>query len=482
MNRVLLLAVTALVLPAGLLACSGASPTEPTPTPTPTAAVRSVGPRKVEAGAPAGSQTSVPPVHEAKVVYVGASDRPAVALTFDTGVDAGHMPEVLDTLKKHGIPSTFGITGEWAVTNPDLLKRIVAEGHAIVNHSWGHPSFTGEDTETPPLSDKQIRDEFRRTEDKIQKIAGVSTKPYFRPPYGDYDSRVNRIAFEEGYEYNVLWYVDGLGWEGRSTKYAINVTLENAFNGAIYLYHTDNLTEYKALDEIIDGLVERGFQLLTVPQLLGKQPIPSPTPTPTPTPTATPTPTDVSVRRLALGATPRPTPPPLPPPSPTPPPTHSPTPTPIPVYTRLAFDDFESADAAGGSGWLGSWQSTASFATSGETPHSGNWQQDLSSGAFVYRAGDVAGQTGVHLRFWSRFSRAAPSHRAIIMVNHPDSLSWLIVGELSAADADGAYHLYDIDLSGIDMSTGIVVGFYGLLDPATDVWHIDDVELVKAEP
>ena len=65
---------------------------------------------------------------------------------------------------------------------------------------------------------KQIRDELRRTEDKIQEIAGVSTKPYFRPPYGDYDSRVDRIAFEEGYEYNVLWYVDGLGWEGRSTK------------------------------------------------------------------------------------------------------------------------------------------------------------------------------------------------------------------------------------------------------------------------
>jgi len=56
------------------------------------------------------------------------------------------------------------------------------------------------------------------------------------------------------------------------------------------------------------------------------------------------------------------------------------------------------------------------------------------------------------------------------------------VGELSNADADGAYHLCDIDLSGIDMSTGLVVGFYGLLDPATDVWHIDDVELVRAEP
>jgi len=472
MNRVLLLAVVALVLPAGVLACSSPSPAEPQPSPTPTprTAVGAAGPREVQAGAPAGNQTIGPPEHEAKVVYVGPNDRPAVALTFDTGVDAGHMPEVLDTLKKHAILGTFGITGEWAVTNPDLLKRIVAEGHTIVNHSWDHPSFTGEDTDTPPLSDEAIRGQLKRTEDKILEITGISTKPYFRPPYGDYDSRVDRIAFEEGYEYNVLWYVDGLGWEGRSAKYAINVTLENAFNGAIYLYHTDNATEYKALDEIIDGLEERGFQLLTIPQLLGKQPIPTPTPTPTPT--------AVPVRR----AIPRPTPPPLPPPSPAPTATPVSSPTPVPVYTRLAFDDFESADAGGGSGWLGPWQSTVPFATSGEMPHSGNWQQDLSSGVFAFRAGDVSGQAGLHLRFWSRFSRTDPSHRAIIMVSDKDGLDWQVVGELSDADADGVYHLYDIDLSAIDMSQGLRVGFFRVLDPARDVWHIDDVELARAEP
>ena len=323
MNRVLLLAVVALALP-GVLACSGASPAEPTPTPTPTpaTAARSVGPRAVQAGSPAGNQTIGPPQHEAKVIYVGPTDRPAVALTFDTGVDAGHMPEVLDTLKKHGIPATFGITGEWAVTNPDLLKRIVAEGHAIVNHSWDHPSFTGEDTETPPLSDERIRAELKRTEDKVKEIAGVSTKPYFRPPYGDYDSRVNRIAYEEGYGYDVLWYVDGMGWEGRPTEYVVNVTLNNAFNGAIFLYHIDNPFEYKALEDIIKGLGERGFQLVTIPQMVGAQPVPSPTPTPTPTPTPSP----------GVPA-PRPSPRPSPPsqPTATPVPTGWPTATPVPT-------------------------------------------------------------------------------------------------------------------------------------------------------
>jgi hypothetical protein len=68
------------------------------------------------------------------------------------------------------------------------------------------------------------------------------------------------------------------------------------------------------------------------------------------------------------------------------------------------------------------------------------------------------------------------------MVSHTGGLNWQVVGELSDADADGAYHLYDIDLSGIDMSQGLLVGFYSLLAPATDAWHIDDVELARAEP
>ena len=342
MKRLPLLAIMALVLAGGAVACSGASPAEPQPTPTPTPTVAVPGPREVLAGASIGDPTSGPPAHEAKVVYVGPRDVKAVALTFDTGVYSAHMPEALDILKERGKLATFGITGEWAATNPDLLKRIIAEGHAIVNHSWSHTSFTGEDTETPPLSDEQIRDELRRTEDKIREIAGVSSKPYFRPPYGDYDSRVNKIAFEEGYEYDVLWYVDAMGWDGRSTRYVVNVTLANAFNGAIFLYHTDNPYEYKALGEIIQGLEERGLALVTIPQLLGHQPTPTPTPTPIPTevpappplvaPTPLPTPTPALTPMATATPTPTPTPTstPTPTPTPEPPPDETPTAEPPP--------------------------------------------------------------------------------------------------------------------------------------------------------
>src|SRR3972149_4117968 len=110
------------------------------------------------------------------------------------GGPAGHPGAILDTLKKHKVRGTFGVTGEWAAANPDLLKRIVKERHALLNHSWSHGSFTGGDTQTPPLTDKQVRSELERTAAKIKEIAGVNMQPYFRPPYGDYDRRVNKIA------------------------------------------------------------------------------------------------------------------------------------------------------------------------------------------------------------------------------------------------------------------------------------------------
>ncbi len=475
--------VAALALAATVyVACSGASSQEPTPIPspslsyTPTSVAAAVGPPQVEAGAPTDAPTVKPPKGEAEVVYVGPRDVKAVALTFDTGGPAGHVTEILDILKEHGRLATFGITGEWAATNPSLLERIVDEGHAIINHSWSHRSFTGEDTETEPLTAEQMRDELERTEEKIDEIAGVTTKPYFRPPYGDYDRLVNQVIREAGYEYNVLWLVDAMGWEGRSTKSVVAVTLANAINGAIFLYHTDT-QEYKALEEIIEGLDERGLQMATIPQLLGKEPLPTPTPTPTPAAAPTPAPSTIPAPPSAPTPTPISIPTPAPPPAPPP----NPTATPVP-YVTVASDDFESAGTDGGSGWLGPWQSTGPFMASGEAPHAGNWQLDLSSGIFVSRSVNLAGRENVHLRLWSRLSRLDTSHRAVVLISSDGGLGWEVAKEFTAAESDGVYHLYDIDLSGVEMSDSFTVGFYREMDPLTDQWHVDDVELVTAAP
>ena len=447
------------------------------------------GPPQVEAGAPIVDPTVERPKaepNEAEVVYIGPRDEKAVALTFDTGVQAGHMAEILDILKERGKQATFGITGEWAVTNPDLLKRIVEEGHAVMNHSWSHASFTGEDTGTEPLTVEQMRDELRRTEEKIQEIAEVSTKPYFRPPYGDYDRVVNRVLREEGYEYNVLWLVDGLGWDGRSTKYVASVTLANAYNGAIFLYHPDNPREYKALEMIIEGLDERGLQMVTIPQLLGREPRPTVTPTPIPTPTPTPAPqaASASLPPPTPASKPTPTPTPAPTPTPTPAtasapaPAPAPTPTPTPVpYGTFAYDGFESGTADGGNGWAEGW-SSSSLAIETGGARSGLRYLDLASTGTVVRSAYVVPPGELHLRFWARFASVDSEDEASVWLSE-DGVNWVVYPVFTEERDDLAWHLYDIELPFSPSTERVFVRFQVQMDPQDDLWHIDDVELVS---
>ena len=155
-----------------------------------------------------------------------------------------------------------------------------------------------------------------------------------------------------------------------------------------------------------------------------------------------------------------------------------PTNTPAPLVIQLAFDGFESANASGGYGWLGPWQSTGPFVIGGEDPHAGDWQLDLSSGNFVYRMADLTAFDDVHLRFWSRLSRVNIGSQAIIYVSPGIGREWREAKRFSMVESDGISHLYDIDLSGFGMSDGSAVGVYAVMDPTTDGWHIDDVELV----
>jgi peptidoglycan/xylan/chitin deacetylase (PgdA/CDA1 family) len=136
-----------------------------------------------------------------------------VYLTFDAGSDTGFTGQILDTLKANGIVAAFGVTGRWAEQNPELVRRIAQEGHSIINHSYDHPSLTGRSTNLPPLTQAQGWEQLDKTESIIQELAGVSTKPYFRPPYGDYDDGERRPLCS-GYLYNVMWtgLIAGTAW------------------------------------------------------------------------------------------------------------------------------------------------------------------------------------------------------------------------------------------------------------------------------
>jgi len=216
------------------------------------------------------SPTSTPVSGSAQVVRKADTSSQTVYLTFDAGSDTGFTAQILDTLKANGVDAAFGVTGRWAEQNPDLLRRIAQEGHTVINHSYDHPSFTGRSTNLPALTQAQRWDQLDKTESIIQGLAGVSTKPYFRPPYGDYDDSVNADVYARGYLYNVMWTVDSLGWNGLAADAIVERCLSLAEPGAIYVFHVGSASQdAAALQRVIDGLREMGYTIGSALQGIG---------------------------------------------------------------------------------------------------------------------------------------------------------------------------------------------------------------------
>jgi len=183
-----------------------------------------------------------------------------VALTFDAGSDVGYTGEILDVLNREGVRATFSVTGLWAERNRDLLLAIAAAGHQIINHTYDHASFTGVSTNTAPLTRDQRALELSRTEVTVYHLSGRSTRPYFRPPYGDVDASVQRDAAAAGYSTIVMWSIDTLGWNHATADAIVERSLARAEPGAIYVMHVGSESQdAAALPRIIDGLRVQGY-------------------------------------------------------------------------------------------------------------------------------------------------------------------------------------------------------------------------------
>ncbi len=230
-----------------------------TPTPAPTPA-----PTLPRTPPPTPPPPTAPPpsTGPAQVIERGDTSRNVVALSFDAGSDVGYSASILDTLAANGITASFGMTGRWAEEYPDLVRRMVNEGHSMINHSYNHPSFRD-------LSQAERWDQLDRTEKIIRDLTGATTKPYFRPPFGAYDDSVNADVGKRGYAYNVMWTVDSRGWKGISAGEITQRCLEMAEPGAIYIFHVGSASQDgPALQEIIDGLRDRGYEIGSVEDVL----------------------------------------------------------------------------------------------------------------------------------------------------------------------------------------------------------------------
>ena len=259
-------------------------PPPPTATPTvvptlPPTATATQPPRPTVVGAPTATTPPAPtptPVHatavpgaQAQSVARGPSSRRMVALTFDAGADRGFAEDILDILRDTGVKATFGMTGKWAEQNPDLIQRMVDEGHLLMNHTYDHGSFTGYSPGTAPLTAEERRRQIERTEAVIASIAGVELKPYFRPPYGDYDEAMLTQLGQLGYTHNVMWTVDSLGWKGLTAEEITARCIEGTVPGAILLFHVGAQSQdAAALPELIRQLEADGYSFGTIAELL----------------------------------------------------------------------------------------------------------------------------------------------------------------------------------------------------------------------
>lgn len=211
----------------------------------------------------------------ARTVSRGNTSRRMVAYTFDAGSDLGHTSATLDHLKAQRIPASFGLTGAWASRYPSAVRRIGVDGHHLINHTWSHDSFTGFSTGRAALTPARRTEQLVRTENLVNDLAGRSTRPYFRPPYGAYDQSVLRDVGANRFGTNVMWSVDSLGWKGlTATQICSRVVgsmaaASNGGNGFIILFHVGSQSRAaQALPCSTSRLRERGFTFGTVPQVL----------------------------------------------------------------------------------------------------------------------------------------------------------------------------------------------------------------------
>ena len=222
----------------------------PIPTPTPT-------PPLSTSCTPAPGVTAVSAVEIAR----GNVARKQVALTFDAGGEDGvRAASILDTLRSKGVRATFFVEGNWASqsdTYRGLVRRMANEGQEIGNHTLTHPYST-------TLANAAFCAELNQADRVISGIDGRTTRPLWRPPYGDRDARIRTLAAGLGYR-TIYWTVDPRDWDAAVTEQMIyDRVMAGVQPGAIILLHVGGANTWRVLPRLIDGIRAAGYQPVLV--------------------------------------------------------------------------------------------------------------------------------------------------------------------------------------------------------------------------
>ena len=183
-----------------------------------------------------------------------------IAITFDDGPHPQNTPRLLDILAARNVKATFYVIGRSVDLHPGVLRRTVAEGHEIGNHSHTHRLLS-------KLSESEVRQEMQRCQDAVGRAAGVRMRT-MRPPYGGLlQSQRELVHREFGYP-TILWSVDPLDWKRPGPSVVTSRILSGTTAGGIVLAHDLHSQTVDAMPATLDGLLRRGFKFVTVSQLI----------------------------------------------------------------------------------------------------------------------------------------------------------------------------------------------------------------------
>lgn len=198
---------------------------------------------------------------EAATVTRIPSAQPLVAMTFDDGPHPSLTPQLLDMLAARGIRATFYVIGRNAERHPQILQRMVDEGHEIGNHTWSHPNLHG-------YSDAALLSQIDRTSRAVFDAVGRSPVT-MRPPYGNLYSRQRLLLYHQRGMPTVLWSVDPLDWQRPGSGIVAQRIVGNCHSGAVILAHDIHRATVRAMPQALDGIAGRGYRFVTMSELIG---------------------------------------------------------------------------------------------------------------------------------------------------------------------------------------------------------------------
>ena len=195
--------------------------------------------------------------------YVGDTGEKVLYLTFDAGYENGFTEQILDVLQQHQAPAAFFLVGHYLEQNPELVQRMVREGHIVGNHTWTHPDMS-------KIGEKSaFAGELEQVESAYREITGQELEKYYRPPQGIYSEENLAMAKELGYK-TVFWSLAYVDWNNDAqptAQEAFSKLLPRTHNGAVVLLHSTSQTNAAILDELLTRWESDGYRFASLDEL-----------------------------------------------------------------------------------------------------------------------------------------------------------------------------------------------------------------------